>query len=175
MSCSRSEGRQSRHSEVNEITARASRSALIPCIREPAGLLRTDGKRPDGLTLIPFERGKVLVWDATITDTLAPSNQEASASSAGSAARKAERLKTNKYAQLANEFIFVPLVFETLGGPGPEAWSLLQKIGKQIELATGEKRALEFLLQRLSLAVQRGNAAAIMGTMRGCLEDKLDW
>ena len=39
---------------------------------EPRGLYRTDGKRPDGVTIIPWEMGKQLVWDVTILDALAP-------------------------------------------------------------------------------------------------------
>ena len=40
---------------------------------DPRGLYRTDGKRPDGVTLIPWEMGKQLVWDVTVVDALAPS------------------------------------------------------------------------------------------------------
>jgi hypothetical protein len=38
---------------------------------EPNGLSRDDGKRPDGMTLVPWIKG--LVWDVTIVDTLADS------------------------------------------------------------------------------------------------------
>ena len=38
----------------------------IPNHLEPTGLHRSDGKRPDGATIIPW---KVLVWDATCPDT----------------------------------------------------------------------------------------------------------
>ena len=34
---------------------------------------RSDGKRPDGASTVPWERGKLLVWDVTCPDTLAPS------------------------------------------------------------------------------------------------------
>ena len=30
------------------------------------GLVRQDPKRPDGLTLIPFEGGRSLTWDVTV-------------------------------------------------------------------------------------------------------------
>ena len=40
---------------------------------EPRGLYRTDGKRPDGDPLIPWEMVKQLVWDVTFVDALAPS------------------------------------------------------------------------------------------------------
>jgi hypothetical protein len=38
---------------------------------EPNGLSRDDGKRPDGMTLVPWI--KVKVWDVTVVDTLAGS------------------------------------------------------------------------------------------------------
>ena len=40
---------------------------------EPTGLSRSDGKCPDGLSLIPWERGRPLVWDVTVPDSLAVS------------------------------------------------------------------------------------------------------
>jgi len=33
--------------------------------KEPHGLVRSDGKRPDGLTLVPWKGGKPLAWDVT--------------------------------------------------------------------------------------------------------------
>lgn len=63
LSCRSSAGRQSRHAAVNEVIARALRSAEIPCTKEPPGCSRADGKRPDVLTLIPWARGRAVVWD----------------------------------------------------------------------------------------------------------------
>ena len=34
----------------------------LPSVLEPRGLYRTDGKGPDGVTMIPWETGKQLVW-----------------------------------------------------------------------------------------------------------------
>ena len=39
----------------------------------PANLFRSDGKRPDGATLIPWIGGKYLTWDATVVHTCAAS------------------------------------------------------------------------------------------------------
>jgi hypothetical protein len=36
-------------------------------------LSRDDGKRPDGMTLVPWIKGQPLVWDVTVVDTLADS------------------------------------------------------------------------------------------------------
>jgi len=52
-SCRRSVGRQSRHHLVNEILARLLRSIDVPTVLEAAGLMRGNGKRPDGMTLVP--------------------------------------------------------------------------------------------------------------------------
>jgi len=38
-------------------------------VKEPAGLSRDDGKRPDGVTLLPWAKGKPLAWDVTVPDT----------------------------------------------------------------------------------------------------------
>jgi len=37
------------------------------------GLYRTDGKRPDGVTLVPWQSGKSLCWDVTVTCPVAES------------------------------------------------------------------------------------------------------
>ena len=44
---------------------RSLEAAKVPGHLEPTGLYRSDGKRPDGATLVPWKRGKVLVLDAT--------------------------------------------------------------------------------------------------------------
>ena len=47
---------------------------LTPAILEPASLSRSDGKRPDGLSIVPWTRGRALMWDFTCPDTLALSH-----------------------------------------------------------------------------------------------------
>ena len=61
---------------------------------EPCGLYRTDGKRQDGVTMIPWEMGKQLVWDVTIADALAPSRlNQGSLCDPGTTATEAEARK----------------------------------------------------------------------------------
>jgi hypothetical protein len=165
LSCRFSAGRRFRHAEVNDLIRRAFVSAGIPSLLEPSGVSRDDGKRPDGLTLVPWSSGKSLVWDFTCVDTLAPSRLITSATSSGSAATGAERKKIGKYKNLPQQFIFTPVGIETLGAWGQEAYSLIQSIGKKICKATGESRSTAFLVQRISIAVQRGNAASILGSL----------
>ena len=54
LSCRRSSDRVSRHHNINDIVWRALTRAGVPATKEPAGLSRTDGKRPDGLIMIPW-------------------------------------------------------------------------------------------------------------------------
>ena len=173
LSCARSVGRRPRHSALNNLLTQALRTAGFPCIQEPPGLCQDDGKRPDGLTLIPFARGRPLVWDVTVTDSLTPSLVGRSASHPGSAAARAEAAKIRKYACLARGYDFRPFAFETLGGPGPLTSALISQVSLALERATRDKRAGRFWTQRLSLEIQRANAVSVLGTMKDWLEPDL--
>ena len=80
LSCRRSGGHIPRHAAVNETVHRALVSGGIPAVLEPVGVCRNDGKRPDGMSLIPWSRGLPLLWDFICSDTLAPSTLSTSAS-----------------------------------------------------------------------------------------------
>ena len=53
MVCKKAPGKIARHHVLNDIVWRALGAAGIPAFKERSGLDRQDGKRPDGLTLIP--------------------------------------------------------------------------------------------------------------------------
>ena len=44
-------------------------------------------------------------------------------------------------------------------------YSILVELGRRILRVSGEVNSTAFLLQRLSIAVQRGNAASVLGTI----------
>ena len=52
-SCKRCSGKIARHDLSLNVILKAIQSAKIPARKEPLGLYRTDGKRPDGVTVIP--------------------------------------------------------------------------------------------------------------------------
>lgn len=165
LSCRRCAGRFPRHQALNDVIRRALVSVDVPCILEPPGLSRTDGKRPDGLTLIPWQRGRCLVWDATCVSTFAPSHLDRTMRAPGSAAEQAASLKRAKYSNLTLAYDFVPVAFETAGPWGTDAKIFVQEIGRRLRAKCGDPRSGAFLVQRLSLTIQRGNAASVMGTM----------
>ena len=103
LSCRRSAGRHSRHSAVNDLIKRALTAAEIPARLEPSCLSRNDGKRPGGLTLVPWSHGRCLVWDFTCPDTLAISHlHRASFFAACAVAVDAEDRKRAKYTALSD-------------------------------------------------------------------------
>ena len=164
LSCRKSSGRTSRHHNLNDIVWRALVRAEIPAIKEPSGLARSDGKRPDGLTQIPWAGGKSLLWDVTVTDTLANSYINSTSVSAGGAAELAAERKLAKYSDLSAGYCFVPIAFETLGPLNKEGADLISQLGKRLSTITGDKREASFLRQRLSICLQRYNAVCFKGT-----------
>ena len=58
LSCRKSEGRHHRHAAVNDYIHRALVAAHVPSQLEPPGLLMSDGKRPDGVTVVQMEMWK---------------------------------------------------------------------------------------------------------------------
>jgi len=65
LACRRSGPRHQRHSQLNDILWRAFETAHVPAVKEPAGLSRDDGKRPDGVTLLPWAQG-FIARDVTV-------------------------------------------------------------------------------------------------------------
>lgn len=92
---------------------------------------------------------------------------------AGGAVRCRECVKKTKYSSLDDRFCFVPIAIETLGTWGDEGKKLIDEIGEKLSEKTRENRSKSYLIQRISIALQRGNAASILGTIPDSKE-KLD-
>ena len=57
------------------------------------------------------------------------------------------------------------LPVETFGSWGPPGLKFIKEIGRRIKEKTGNKNATSHIIQGISMAVQRGNTASIMGTL----------
>ena len=165
LSCWMSQGRIPRHQMLNNIIYHSLASANIPSRLEPSGLHRADGKRPDGVTLIPWTEGKFLVWDSTCVDSFCDSRIRGSSREAGGAAAAAEKNKHSKYAHLDRSYVFQPIAVETCGTIGPDSLSFLRNLGRRLKATTGEPQSFTYLLQRLSVAIQMGNSASVQSTL----------
>jgi hypothetical protein len=172
LSCRHGSGRHARHNLVNDILCRAFVSAGTLATREPHNLCTRDAKRPDGVTQVPWKRGRCLAWDATCPNTFAASHLSDNTVVAGSAAAKAESNKVQKYRDIIAGVDFVPFAIETSGVWGNEALSLVTEIGRRLSDINNDSRSTSFLRQRISVAVQRGNAFCVLGTFPSVTTDK---
>jgi len=86
LSCRKSAGRDS-------IVKTSLSSAEIPNRLEPRRRARDDGKRPDGVTSMPWKNDRCLIWDVTSPDTLAASYLDKAVTDLGVLATEAEIIK----------------------------------------------------------------------------------
>ena len=144
-----------------------SRLLDLPSMLEPHGIYRTDGKRPDGVTMIPCEMGKQLVLDVTVVDSLAPSRlNQGSLCNPGTTATEAEARKIEKYRELIdNGYIFQPVALEVQGSLGESSKIFITRLCKMLCHSHDNQRAGSFLKQQISMALQIGNPACVLGTV----------
>ena len=86
-------------------------------------------------------------------------------SKAGAVAALAEERKLALYGNLVPRHYFLPVAFETSRVIDPQSRLFLKLLHHRISLITGEARSSVFLLQRLSFAVERENAAFLLGSI----------
>ena len=60
------------------------------------------------------------------------------------------------------------MAIETLGAIGKKSLAYLKQPSQKVGQHTGELKARAYLLQRLSVAVQRGNAVSVVGSVGCC-------
>jgi hypothetical protein len=82
---------------LNDVVVRTLTKAGVPVQKEPLGLVRKDGKRPDGVTLIPWQYGRCLTSDVTVVDSIASSYISESQRQPAAAAEAATATKESKY------------------------------------------------------------------------------
>jgi len=97
------------HIAINDLIHRVQMQAEMPAVKELQGLSRDDGKRPDGLTLVPWQSRCRATWDVTVAHTLATSYAFQNVLQAGSAAAAASARKTTKYSTLSPTHVFTAL------------------------------------------------------------------
>ena len=111
MVCKKAPGRVARHQVLNDIILRAINAADVPAVKEPSGLNRQDGKRPDGLSLIPWQSGKPLLWVVAVASTLAGSLRGHSRDWS----RTCSRQKDSQMRRSQSTVCFQPVSVENLG------------------------------------------------------------
>ena len=109
------------------------------------------------MTLLPYIRGRPLVWDFNCSHRLAAT---ASVATQGDSkvAELAEARKFRTYEQLSRNYIVQPVAIENLRSIGPDSLSLVPELGKRLTDVSGSPLEISYLRQRLGIAQQRGNA-----------------
>ena len=171
--CRKSLGSHPRYSAINYVSKRSLGSAKVSAHLEPVEICRSDGKSPDGATILPWKSGRILVWDATCPDTFVPSHINMAGREAGAITKQAEGMKMAKYSELSTMHHFIPVAVETSGVLGAEAGNFLHELGQRIREDSGQPLAHSYLLQQIVVAVQRGNAAAVLGTSPPSSSDQI--
>ena len=157
LSCLKSAGRYQRHTELNDIISRSLSSLHFPNKLEPSGLSRNDGKKPDGITLTPWYKGKQLIWDATCVYTFADSYLSQSSKEAGKLADSAALQKHKNYSKLisSNNYLLLAFAVETMGPWSTESKKFINDVGSKLQELSGNKKSKFYLTQRISMAIQR--------------------
>ena len=123
------------------------------------------------MSLVPWSQGRYLTWDATCVGTFCPSNLPHSVDVPGGAAAVAEDGKNHTYAHLDRAYIFQPIAMETSGAVGPDSLSFLRELERRLKMANGESNSYAYLLQQLSVAIQAGNAASVLGSIPSPIDE----
>jgi len=147
LSCKKQSARVQRHAWLNCALIRAE----TPAVKEPQGLSRDDGKRPDGLTLIAWQSRRSATWDDSCSHTgnilrVAKCATDRKCCSG----RVCEKDNQVQYA-LRQSHVF----FETLGPLSDEAHSLIAEIDRRATLCIADPQETTFLCQRISVTIQR--------------------
>ena len=79
----------------------------------------------------------------------------------GAVAARGEVEKRTKYQALLSEFDFVPVALESSGVLGAAGKDRVREIGGRIAFRSDNKEARAFLMRRISIEVQRGNATMV--------------
>ena len=137
-------------------------SAAVPVTKEPVGLAKQDGKRPDGLTLIRWQRGKPLTWDVTVAHAQADSYVSATDRSGGATAEQVAGRKSAKYDLLVQTGrLFQPIAAETLGPLNASCIAFFSELGRKIASISGDNREPSFLFQCISITIQCFNSTLL--------------
>ena len=107
----------------------------------------------------------------TVVDSLASSYLSRTSSTPSGAAELAASRKTDKYINLPASVTFQPVAIECLGSMNQTASEFLSNLGRKLTLSCGEVRSVEFLFQRIAIAVQRFNSIAFHGSFETFSEE----
>ena len=147
---------------------RALATIEVPSVLEPVGLCHSDGKGPDGMSIVPGKRGKALVWDVTVWNIFAPSYSGHAADDAASVANLAEAAKRRQYSELADAHHFILIGIDSL--------NVFRELGFHTKKLTGDPQLLyhKFVNGSVYKTIERFNCSSIISSSRYAMDLLLD-
>ena len=152
--CKQAPSRVLRYHALNCIS-HAFSAAGIPVTKEPAHLAL---KGPDGCTIVPWRGGKRLAWDVTVCTTVANSYVAISSRSAEYVVEQAADRKCQKYAEMSAAYDLPPVAVKTHGTMEESTVRFLGDLGQKISERLCDQLESHFLLQWISVLIQRFNS-----------------
>ena len=161
------EGKHHRHGTLNPIIHKALVSAKIPSQLEPAGLFRSGGNHPDGMTFVPYSL--VASCLSGMPSVLTPVR----VSRYIEARQHKQQGKSQQLQRTGLEGPQIPWPgLPVYAGCNRDFWpfrpqsqTYIKELGSRICQETGEEMATSYLMQHLSMAIQRGDVAAVLGSL----------
>jgi len=113
--------------------------------------------------MVPWREGKPLTWDVMVVCPLAKSYIGDSATNAGSAAKAAATRKAAKYAGLQRTTHLPVCCRRKLGHDEHVSIQFLSGLGRKISAISGNDRETSYLLQQISIPLQRFSFTLLHG------------
>ena len=169
IACGYAGERIARHDQLrNALYHTCSQACLAPTREERALIPGTDA-RPADLLLPSWTAGRDTALDVTVVSPLQVAMVRQAAQTPGHALVKRAEDKMLKHGEACRQagIVFVPLVFETVGGWGEQTVAQVKKMGSALARQTGgeEGEVIRHLVQRVSVLLTRGNAALLLNRM----------
>ena len=155
-----------RHDRIRDlIFKQAQRASLSPTMEMP-GLVPGSQSRPADVYIPLWVDGKKTAFDISVVSPTQDAIVDRAADLPAAAIEMRKKSKSRLHFDpcRAQGISFFPLVVETFGGWDAEALKLLKDMARQSARRWGKTNAdeIKFFFQRLSVSLQRGNAALLI-------------
>ena len=165
MNCAWQGERIARHNWLRDELFNTAVAACLGPTREGRALLPGEGGKPADVFLPHWAQGKDAALDVTVVNPLQAAMVNEAAEAAGHALQAAHKRKLDKSWEPCNRqgIVFLPLAVESLGAWHQSAVKEVKKLASAKARHSGDDESVEIprLFQKLSVALQRGNAALL--------------
>ena len=165
LNCGYTQERIARHNHLRDAIYETAVAAALSPVKEGRFLIPGSDRRPADILLPYWSSGRDVALDITVVNPIQQATMPEAAVTAGHALTYAYNRKVAKAGEACRQqgLAFIPLAFESFGGWHEVTHSEVKKIAGALSRHTGkeEKQAGQHLCQRLSLLLQKGNAAIL--------------